>query len=308
MDVTQASAGNWLAQKVSWHLLGRRPVRMSEFSRQVIAYCAAKRPEMLLSTGFAPLDATTLKEIGGLGVYRVNYLTDDPWNPALAAPWFLCAVREYDEVFSTRRANIDQLRSAGCQRVDYLPFAFAPHVHFATPLPESHRRELESDVIFAGGGDADRVPYIAALAENGLRIALYGGYWDRFPATRPLAQGLKSPAFLRDAIGAAKIALCLVRRANRDGQCMRTFEVPAIGACMLVEKTDEHVEIFGEDGRAVAYFSSIPEMTEKANWLIAHEDERRRLRDAAYRLMQEGGHRYQDRLLSILESARVSRV
>ena len=36
-------------------------------------------------------------------------------------------------------------------------------------------------------------------------------------------------AELPKGISGARIALCLVRRSNRDGHCMRTFEVPAAG-------------------------------------------------------------------------------
>lgn len=105
-------------------------------------------------------------------------------------------------------------------------------------------------------------------------------------------------------MSAAKIALCLVRRANRDGHCMRTFEVPAIGACMLVEKTEEHLELFGTEGQAVVYFESVAEMTEKARWLLSHEQERDRLREAAYRLIGEGKQTYRDRLQFIIQSLR----
>jgi len=305
VNTREESHGLQLRQRITWHLFGHRPAHLVAFSRHVIQQCARYRPEVMLTTGFAPLDAESLKEIGRLGVHRINYLTDDPWNPAQRAPWFLRALLQYDEVFSTRRANLDDLQSLGCKRVRYLQFGFAPHIHFPEALAPTREGELEGDVIFAGGGDADRVPYIAALAHAGFRVALYGGYWNRFPETRSLTQGLKDPAFLRQAVAAAKVALCLVRRANRDGHCMRTFEIPAIGACMLVENTAEHQELFGPDGQAVVYFDSIPEMVDKARWLLGNELERNRLREAAHRLVWGGGNTYRDRLLLILQSAGV---
>jgi hypothetical protein len=237
-------------------------------------------------------------------IRRVNLLTDDPFNPAHRAPWFFEALRNYDEVLSTRRANLAELRVIGCPEVTYLPFGYAPHLHFDPRISDDRRRELESDVVFAGGADADRIPYIDALARTGLKIGLYGGYWDRYSETRHLGHGLKSPAFVRDAIAAAKVALCLVRRANRDGTCMRTFELAAIGAAMLVEKTDEHVELFGPDGRAVLYFETIPEMVERARMLVANPGERARLKQTAHRLILEGGHTYRDRLAFILNRVR----
>jgi spore maturation protein CgeB len=84
---------------------------------------------------------------------------------------------------------------------------------------------------------------------------------------------------------------------------MRSFEVPAIGACMLAEDTAEHREIFGGDDEAVAYFGSIDEMVEKLRWLVKHDGERRRLAQAAYRLIRRGKHTYQDRLVTMLSRA-----
>ena len=55
--------------------------------------------------------------------------------------------------------------------------------------------------------------------------------------------------------GAAKVNLCLVRRAKRDGHVMRSFEIAAVGGCMLAQDTDEHREIFGPEGEAVRLFS-----------------------------------------------------
>jgi hypothetical protein len=293
------AAGGPVLSRLSWRLLGHRPGRLNAFSAEVVEICASARPEVLLTTGISPVSADALEKIGSMRIRRVNLLTDDPFNPAHRAPWFLEALRNYDEVLSTRKANLVDLRLLGCD-AGYLPFGYAPHLHFDPRISEERRRELESDVIFAGGADADRIPYIDALARAGLKIGLYGGYWDRYPETRQLGNGLKPPTFVREAIAAAKVALCLVRRANRDGTCMRTFELAAIGAAMLVEKTDEHLELFGPDGRTVVYFETIPEMVERARALVADPAGRARLKQAAHRLIVEGGHAYRDRLASIL--------
>ncbi|MFN7918893.1 MAG: glycosyltransferase [Bryobacteraceae bacterium] len=224
-------------------------------------------------------------------------MTDDPWNRAHRAAWFLEALREYDHVFSPRRANLDDLRGATSGHVEYLPFAYDPALFFE---PRG-RADHGDDVIFAGGGDADRVPYIAALSKAGFRVGLYGGYWDRYPETRGLTRGMVDPAQLREVIASAKIALCLVRKANRDGHCMRTFEVPAVGACMLVEDTDEHRELLGPDMAAVAYFRSLDEMVVRAAHLIGNYALRARLAAASKALVASGRHTYKDRLCEIAE-------
>lgn len=75
----------------------------------------------------------------------------------------------------------------------------------------------------------------------------------------------------------------------------------ALGACMLVEDTEEHREIFGEDGRAVVYFRTAQEMTSRLRWLLAHPDERVRLAEAATARTATKDNTYASRLSRMLE-------
>ncbi|MGH9545460.1 MAG: CgeB family protein [Terriglobales bacterium] len=289
-------------RKLNWHLRGHRPSRLMEFGDLLFRNCTDFGATCLLSTGIAPIEETTLQRLGELGVRRINFLTDDPWNRAHYAPWFLKALQHYDQVFSPRRANLEDLRRAGCRKVTYLPFAYAPGVHFPDPplTAEEHRR-LAADVIFAGGADHDRLPWIRALIEAGFSMALYGGYWDRQSHTKRWDRGIAGTQEIRRAVAAGKVALCLVRQANRDGHAMRTFELAAMGACILAEDTPEQREILGEHGQGVVYFRSCPEMVERAQWLLEHDDERRRLAVYARERLSSGRNTYADRLVAMLE-------
>jgi hypothetical protein len=303
-DVRQAFAGPRWLKRINWWLRGCRPTRLRAFSRQIVAACNAWQPRWLLATGIAPLDRACLEEICRLGIKRLNYLTDDPWNRAHRAGWFVDALPAYDHVFSTRRANLDDLRRLGCPAVSFLPFAYAPRLHFPEDVSANgHVAGPAPDLFFAGGADPDRIPYLAACIRAGFQVQLHGGYWDRFPETRDHAHGHIGPHELRTALRQAHVALCLVRRANRDGNVMRTFEVPAIGACMLTEDTAEHREIFGPDGENVVYFQTIPQMLDRLRWLLEHDDERARLAAAAHRLIISGKNTYGDRLEAMLGRA-----
>jgi spore maturation protein CgeB len=304
VDVRRAYEAPGWRRRVDWWLRGRRPSRLRAFSREVVDQCRESRPGWMLATGLAPIRASALEALEELGVQRLIYLTDDPWNSRHRAEWFMEALPLYDLVFSPRRANLSDLERLGCRVVRYLPFAYAPEVHYPDPpATPDEALAFASDVVFAGAADADRVPYIQALLRSGFKVALYGGYWERFHSTRLHSRGHADPASLRKAIGGAKVALCLVRRANRDGLAMRSFEVPAIGACMLVEDTAEHREIFGPPDRAVAYFRSLDEMVQRMRRLLDDPMERGRLASEAHRLILGGGHTYRDRLRRMLDPA-----
>jgi hypothetical protein len=303
-DVRQAYAGPGWLRRFNWWLRGRRPSRLRPFSDRVVELCAALRPRWMLATGIAPLAPAALQRLGELGVQRLNFLTDDPWNPSHRASWFFQALPFYDHVFSPRRANLDDLRQLGCREVSYLPFAFAPKLHFPEePGSTPGAEQSDVDLFFAGGADRDRVPYLAACIRAGFRVRLHGGYWHRYRATRAQAGGHVGPCELRRALGRARAALCLVRRGNRDGHVMRSFEIPAIGACMLTEDTEEHRAIFGADGENVVYFRNTDEMVERLRWLVEHDTERVRLAAAAHRLIVGGKNTYRDRLETMLTLA-----
>ncbi len=300
-DASKAfAAPTWIA-RINWRLRGHYPTFLRKFSREVVKTCERLQPRWLLSTGLAPIESDALKYIGEIGVERLNYLTDDPWNPTCSSRWFFDVLPLYDSVFSVRRANLSDLTKHGCNAVRYLPFGFDPELFYPDPPATLKEKcQFSSEVVFAGGADRDRVPYLAALIQAGFKVALYGDYWEQFPETKSYTRGHADPHTLRRAIGGAKVALGLVRRANRDGHSMRTFEVPAIGACMLVEDTEEHREIFGEEGQAVIYFRSMDQMIKKSRWLLEHEEERQRLAQMVYRLVTQGRNTYRDRLMTML--------
>ena len=81
---------------------------------------------------------------------------------------------------------------------------------------------------------------------------------------------------------------------------MRIFELPAVGACMVVEDTAEHREIFGEEGGCVLYSKTPDEMVNKTKWLLERPDERERLKRNAHQHIISGRNTYGDRLASMI--------
>jgi hypothetical protein len=77
---------------------------------------------------------------------------------------------------------------------------------------------------------------------------------------------------------------------------MRSFEVPAVGGCMLVEDTDEHRALFGPAGEAVEYFSTVRGMVESARMLLTDPGRRQRLAETAQGLVTGRACTYRDRL------------
>jgi spore maturation protein CgeB len=296
-DSADAWAGTALGRALRWRFADRRPTRLEAFGAGVVEACAARGCSVLISTGSAPLTATALRRLSDGGVTCINYSTDDPWNALSRSGWFLHALPNYRIVATTRRANVGDLRRLGCADVRHLPFGYDGTVHRP---PSSVPDGARPDVLFVGGADDDRAVFLSAFMRSDLSLMLVGGYWGRFAETRRFWAGCKTPEDIRNLTAAAKVNLCLVRRANRDGHVMRSFEIAAIGGCILAEDTGEHRELFGPDGESAVYFKTPKDAVSRARSLVGDEARRARLAGALRRRIVAGGHSYRDRLETMM--------
>lgn len=304
IDIAQAETKNRIIQKFYWHLRGKRPAHLRRFADEVLRVCEAQGPKIVLTTGGrVPLESSDIRTLRSRGIKVVNYSTDDPWNPKLRAPWFVSTLPDYDIVFTPRRSNIADFQRCGVHRLSYLPFGYDPYIH--RPWSGEAALSEPSDVLFVGGCDGDRLPIIGALADAGLTLALFGGYWDQHDNTRAFARGIASQDAIRAASARTKTILCLVRRANRDGHVMRSFEAAAIGGCMIVEDTPDHRAFFGPDGYAVCYFDRIDGLVRTAKRLVADPHKRVAMAVNLRKRMRERADTYKDRLVTIFKTAMV---
>ncbi len=126
--------------------------------------------------------------------------------------------------------------------------------------------------------------------------------WNRFPEYAACYRGFANGPHYRYALAGAGVVLCPVRRANRDGHSMRTFEAPAAGAFTLMERTPDHLELFEEE-RHAAFFEGPDELRDKTDFYLGRDDARRRMAAAAHARITGGGHTYSDRLEQISQQA-----
>jgi len=297
-DLAEAFRGPRIATALSWRLADRRPLRLGEFSAATVELCARESPDIMIALG-AALSQSAVQKVTGLGIPCIAFCSDDPWNKAVSGKWHMAALPAYHAIFTPRRSNIEDFRALGCHTVHYLPFGFDDRLFFP---PAERRQAADWDVLFVGGADRDRVAFMSEFLRCGLSTALAGRYWDRFQETRAHSIGVKSPEELNDMTAGSKVNLCLVRRANRDGHVMRSFEIAAAGGCMLAEDTEEHREIFGGDGEAVVYFRTPAEAAERSLYLLANPAERNRLSAAVRTRVGTPKNTYRARLLAMLET------
>lgn len=290
-----------LINRIYYRIL-KRPFWYRQFNRDILISAKRFNPQMVIVTKGAFISPATLEALKQRKMtVLINYATDDPFNPSYMATDLVRGIPFYDIYACTKTAIMEDVRQAGCQNVIFVPFGYQPDLHYPEkPATQKEKKIFVSDVVFVGNADKERNQIMLELANSlGTRMHLYGGYWNRDIRLRRYTHGFALGRNYRLALGGTKIALGLLRHANRDKQTMRTFEIPACGAFMLAERTDEHLDFFTE-GKEIACFNSTEELIEKIHYYLNHDTEREHITQAGYQRVINGHNTYKDRLITII--------
>ncbi|HZC46630.1 MAG TPA: glycosyltransferase, partial [Candidatus Acidoferrum sp.] len=299
-----------IAERIADRVAGRPLSGYQQLNRALIENAAAFLPDVILigkGRWFTPATLEAARRASGATI--VNWATDDPFNSADNSRELLDSIPLYDLYVCTKKEIMNDVRRVGCANVAYVRFGYKPDVHFPeAPATAEERERFVCDVMFVGGCDPHRIAYFEALirAIPEIKLHLYGMYWERVRTLRPYARGFAVAREYRLAVNGAKIAVNLVRRANRDDHVMRTFEIPACGGFMLTERSATHDELFSEDNEA-AFFSLPDELVAKVRTYLGRDQDRAGIAAAGHRKITQGRHTYGDRLTEIIDAARTVR-
>jgi spore maturation protein CgeB len=291
---------NSVPQKI-WRRIIKHPFYYQKFNFDLYLHSRKYQPDYILVTQGLYINPETLQKIKSYTkAVLINYATDDPFNPNITTPDLVACVPIYDLYVCTKRRILTDIKKQGCKSVAYVQFGFDPAVHYVqSPLDPFEISHYSSDLLFIGGADPDRVPMMQEIISGkNINIHLYGIYWNREKTLKEYYYGFAYDDVFRKAHAGTKIGLSLVRRANRDGHSMRSFEIPACGAFLLTDRTEEHQEIFREDRDAV-FFSDISELKEKIRFYLQHEELRHKIAETGHHQIHRRNDTYQDRVQKI---------
>jgi spore maturation protein CgeB len=213
----------------------------------------------------------------------------------------------YDLFATTKSYGVEELRSLGCRKVIFVGNAFDPNTHRPVSVSPEERMQYGGAVGFIGTWEAERAETMNWLAANGCEVRIWGNMWNHCPHRHAslVSEG-------RDLIGATyakaicafDINLCFLRKLNRDLQTTRSVEIPACGAFMLAERTEEHLQLF-EEGAEAEFFSSRDELLDKIKYYLAHPSTRSKIATAGRQRCLRSGYSYHERIRTILAESRL---
>ncbi len=254
-----------------------------DFAREndrLLQAAEATRPDAVLVDNRRVITCETLRNLRQISDPVLAYFSpDDIMAGHNLTGQLRHSLPEWDCVFTTKTFNLAELRAVGVRRPVLVANIFDPGVHRPMSRQEVGADYEAFDAVFIGTFEADRARRINALARAGLRVVVYGpaaGRWAGDWSTLEAGITRRPPAWGPDytqALHHGKIALCFLRKLNRDRITERSIEIPACARPMLAEKTDEHDEQF-VDGEEYVGFTSDDEMIARAHALLADDDRR----------------------------------
>ena len=288
-------ASTWY--RIRWKL--RWPEDALRENERLVAICDRERPDAVFVDNSRVIQRNTLARLRQDRSARLIYYSPDDimGRHNLSIP-LKQSLPVWDVVFTTKTFNIPELVSAGVRRPALVGKAYDTTMHF--PLtPRQVGPEYERfDVVFVGTYERQRAESINALAEAGLSVVVYGsdkGGWT--PAKVHPAVALRRSVFAQDyaiAWHTGKVALCFLRKLNRDRITQRTMEVAAMGRAMVAERTDEHDQHFA-DGSEYLGFSDDAELLGRVRYLLSHPDRRAAMMIASRARCERSGYSTLDR-------------
>ncbi|ACV67679.1 CgeB family protein [Desulfohalobium retbaense] len=236
----------------------------------------------------------------------LSYTEDDMFARHNQSWYYKKCLPLYDIVITTKsyNCNSEELPALGARKVFFVDKAYDKYRHRPIELTQQDIQKFGADVGFIGTYEKDRAEKMLYLAHNGIKVRIWGNGWGDWVGKHPNLQVENKPVYGDDyvkAICATKINLCFLRKINRDLQTDRTMEIPACGAFMLAERTEEHSRLFEENFEASFFDVNDPEeLFEKVSYYLQHDDERQQIAKAGRQRCIESKYSHHDRLQYIL--------
>ena len=317
-------SGPWVRRQMERRL--GRGATIERINDAVLDSARAFQPALVWAEKQEHLRPETLAALRSGGI-RLVHFTPDPYFSLTWKRTALmdAAIGQFDVLVFCKASERADYAALGKPLI-YMPLGYCDETH--RPLPSADPR-WRCAVGFLGGWEPRRERLLRAVAEAVGETKIWGGYWDflrdgrwsprrqivlgqlaggepfrigRDPLLAAAWQGVEVYAddYAR-ALTGSRIGLGFLRQVCPDQHTTRTFEIPACGALLLADRTEEHRGFF-EEGREAEFFSSADELVDKAAFYASHESERARIAAAGRARCLSSGYAYIERLRPVLDA------
>ena len=188
-------------------------------------------------------------------------MIDNPFGTRQDPGWrlYMKDIPHYDLHVVQRDANIADYQARGARDVIKIQTAYEPTIHFPPPRMERCGSQSRSVV------HRDAIRSIAqrlldSAVEECLPVAISGNElaWKRAlvaeaVCARSIREGELYGQQYREGIWRSKINLSFLTQCEQDEFAHKSFEIAACEGFLLAERSEGHLQRFGEDEEAVFF-------------------------------------------------------
>jgi hypothetical protein len=141
------------------------------------------------------------------------------------------------------------------------------------------------DVTFIGRPKADRNEVLKYLLDNGIKVAIFGWDWYKYPEFKKVYKGPLNQKDYAKVINQSKINLSpakagYLEQRNQYNMKGRYFEVALCKSFQLIEKFPTLLKFFNE--KEIGMYDSQEDMLAKVKYYLSHKKERELMAKRAY--------------------------
>ncbi len=275
---------------------------IDDLNKRILYHIKSFNPDIVFIVKGNSIYPWTLKYIKHKysNIKLVSFSNDNMYFWKNKSIYYYYGINYYDLVVSI---NIDPYRKIEefyYGRVLYIDKSYSETHHKFIPVENK-----DYDCLFIGSYEKERFEIMKYLAENGVRVDIYGNMWNKANVSN-ISENLK--IHYKELVGDdynhtlanAKVVLGFLRKVNLDTQTSRTFEIPACGGFMIMEYTKNQDRLFTEDKEAV-YFRTKEELLHKAEYYIQHQSEAKTIVKNARLRCETDHYEYSYRIDEILK-------
>ena len=261
------------------------------------------KPDLLWVEMGRSIYASTLKKIKErFNCLLVNSYSDDFIHKH--SRHYNNSINFYDYIFTPREQNFGDYYKFGAKRVGKFWKGFDTENIFPVSLTDEEQQLYDSEVSFIGHCEPNRIKDLTLLAGQVNKLKIWGPGWNRYRLPKQLKTAVQYRCVWNEeyvkALCGAKIVVTYLSRWSKDTQASKSFEIPASGAFMLAERTEDHLISFKENKEAV-FFSSTDELVEKVGFYLSHDDLREQIARAGRERCLTSGYSNYDRIKKMLK-------
>ncbi len=236
------------------------------------------------------------------GAMAIHY-TPDAQLLSQRSRHFVACIPIYDMLITTKEWEVQSYKNAGAKNV-VLTYQGYDERFFPRNIEEKDFALYASDVCFIGHTQKHYADRLKSISSLGVNLRVWGDAWpdymmkQKWSNSMVVGKGLWGESYPK-ALSCAKIGLGLLGKHIPETSTTRTFEIPAMGAFLLAERTAIHQSLF-EEGKEAEFFASDEEMLDKIRYYLAHDNDRKKIALAGRNRCERGGYSSYELLREIM--------